>query len=261
MLARLRQRRYLALIAGGAVLAVACTLAGLWQLDRYAAKRDANADLRRNDALAPAPIETVLTPGRPFDRDQRFRKVTAAGRYDAAGQVLVRRRQVDDRLGFLVVTPLRTSGGATLLVVRGFVAATGAATDSPAVPGPPAGAVTVAGRLFPSERGSPTEGLPAGQVDRIDVPALTARRDAPAYGGYLELISSQPPQTALATLPGPDLSNPAGGAWEAQHLAYVVQWFLFAALALAAPFILALLDARQPAPATPTPAARVNVVP
>jgi cytochrome oxidase assembly protein ShyY1 len=261
VLARLRQRRYLALIAVGAVLAVACTLAGLWQLDRYAAKRDANADLRRNEALTPAPIETVLTPSRPFDRDQRFRKVTAAGRYDAAGQVLVRRREVDDRLGFLVVTPLRTSGGATLLVVRGFVPAMGAATDTPAVPAPSTGAVTVTGRLFPSERGGIAEGLPAGQVDRIDVPALTARLDAPAYGGYLELISAQPAQAGLATLPGPDLSNPAGGAWEAQHLAYVVQWFLFAALALAAPFVLALLDARQPAPARPTPPARVDMVP
>ena len=47
-------------------------------------------------------------------------------------------------------------------------------------------------------------------------------------------------------MPDPDLSNPAGGAVEPQHLAYVIQWFLFALLALAAPLVMARTDSRRP---------------
>ncbi len=46
-------------------------------------------------------------------------------------------------------------------------------------------------------------------------------------------------------LPAPDLSNPAGGAVEPQHLAYVIQWYLFALLALAAPFLIARHEVRE----------------
>ena len=62
-------------------------------------------------------------------------------------------------------------------------------------------------------------------------------------------MSSQPGTAGLIQIPAPDLSNPAGGAIEPQHLAYVIQWFLFAALALAAPFVMARAETRR-APAT-----------
>ena len=46
-------------------------------------------------------------------------------------------------------------------------------------------------------------------------------------------------------MPAPDLSNPAGGALEPQHFAYVIQWYLFAILALAAPFVMARAETRD----------------
>jgi len=248
--ATLRQGRYLALLAVGVVLAVGCAVAGVWQADRYGEKRTANAELRHNEAGSAVPVDSVLAVDRMVGPAARFRLVAATGRYDVGGQVLVRRREVERRLGFLVLTPLRTNGGAWLLVVRGFVPATGAATQTPAVPDPPAGPVTITGRVQPSEPGVQRAGLPPGQVERIDVPALTARLGGPAYGGYVELVSASPPDPGLTPVPPPDLSNPAGGAFEGQHLAYVVQWFFFALLALALPVVLAVLDRR--AAAAPT---------
>ena len=56
-------------------------------------------------------------------------------------------------------------------------------------------------------------------------------------------------------LPGPDLSNPAGGAEEPQHAAYVVQWYLFALLALCAPFVMAAAERRRDQAGQPVPAA------
>jgi cytochrome oxidase assembly protein ShyY1 len=249
VLATLRQGRYVALLAVGVLLAVGCTAAGLWQAHRYGEKRQANAELRHNDTATPVPVAGVLAVGGAVGPEQRFRLVTAAGRYDPAGVLLVRRRQVGGRAGFLVLAPLRTDAGPWLLVVRGFVPATGAATQTPAVPDPPAGRVTVTGRVQPSEPGAERAGLPAGQVDRINVPALEQRLGAPTYGGYVELISSTPADSGLTPVPAPDLSNPAGGAYEGQHLAYVVQWFFFALLALALPVVLAALDQRAAASA------------
>ena len=80
------------------------------------------------------------------------------------------------------------------------------------------------------------------------MPALAARDGVQAYPAYVELISSTPAQQGLVALPPPDLTNPAGGAYVAQHLAYVVQWFLFSAFALAGPVVLLMLDRAGPPP-------------
>jgi cytochrome oxidase assembly protein ShyY1 len=251
----------LALVLLGLVLGGLCGAAGVWQWQRFGEKQVANDELRAAAERPAVPVEDLLRPGTVVDDAVRFRTVTAAGTYDRAGQVLVRQRGVEGKVGFLVVAPLRTASGTTLFVSRGFVAATGAANTSPDFSDPPAGPVTVTGRVLRSEEGGLGTGLPAGQVAQIDVPALAARDGAgPAYPGFVELISSTPADTGLQPLPAPDLGNPAGGALTAQHLAYVVQWFLFAAFALAGPVILLLLDrrARRREPAPPASPAQTE---
>jgi len=249
----------LALISLGLVLGCACGAAGVWQWHRFGEKKTADDELRAAAARPTAPVDEVLTLGRVVDDTVRFRTVRATGRYDATRQVVVRQRQVDDTPGFLVITPLRTTSGRTLFIDRGFIAATGAATLTPTPPDPPAGIVQVTARVLPTETGGLGTGLPDRQIERIDVQALAARDGVPTYPAFGELISSAPPEQGLAPLPAPDLSNPAGGAFVAQHLAYVVQWFLFSGFALAGPVILLLLDRRarrrEPAPVRREPAA------
>lgn len=249
----------LALISLGLVLGCACGAAGVWQWHRFGEKKTADDELRAAAARPIAPVDEVLTLGLNVDDTVRFRTVSAAGRYDATRQVVVRQRQVDNTPGFLVITPLRTASGRTLFIDRGFIAATGAATLTPTPPDPPAGVVQVTARVLPTETGGLGTGLPDRQIERIDVQALAARDGVPTYPAFGELISSTPPEQGLAPLPAPDLSNPAGGAFVAQHLAYVVQWFLFSGFALAGPVILLLLDRRarrrEPAPVRREPAA------
>jgi cytochrome oxidase assembly protein ShyY1 len=232
-------------VALGLAIAAVCTMAGTWQWQRFEQKRLSNAELRAAAARAPVPVDDVLSPARGVDDTVRLRTVEATGTYDVAAQVLVRQRSVENRTGFLVVAPLRTDSGATLVVVRGFVPATGAATETPPVPDPPSGPVRITGRVQRSEAGGLGGGLPARQVSHVDVSALAERLRRPTYGGYVELVSSDPAETALVPLPAPDLGNPAGGAFTGQHLAYVVQWFLFALLALAGPVLLLHLDRRS----------------
>lgn len=237
--------RVFGLIVLSAVLAGVCGAAGVWQWHRFEQKRFANDELRHATELPAVPVDELLAPGQPVTEDRELRTVTAIGRYDAAAQVLVRRREVGGRAGYLVLAPLRTAGGTTLVVSRGFVPATGAATLTPRIPDPPAGDVRVTGRVFPSEEGGLGAGLPDRQVAKVDVPALQERWGTRTYGGFVELVSSDPADTGLTPLPPPDLGNPAGGALTGQHLAYVFQWFLFSAFALAGPVILLTLDRRS----------------
>lgn len=248
MLATLRSPRYLGLFAIMIVLALGCSLAGTWQIIRYQEKHAANHHLRADDRDHPQDVSAVLgAASKPISNGhlQQFRHITATGTYLSADQTLLRGQTVSDDIGYIVLTPLRTKSG-VLLVARGFVKQTAAAASSPTVPAAPSGTVTVTARLEPSDVKPDRFGtLPASQVDTVDPSRQASHIGAPVWNAYAELLDGQPGTTGLTVIPNPDLSNPAGGAEEPQHLAYVFQWYLFALLALAAPFIMAAAELRR----------------
>jgi cytochrome oxidase assembly protein ShyY1 len=180
----------------------------------------------------------------PHAHAVEFRAVTATGSYEADHTALVRNRQVNGDTGFLVVTPLRTAGG-TLLVVRGFVSASGTAAI-PTAPAPPSGQVTVTARVQPAEtRNDKAAGLADHQVESINPGQQSTRLGEQVFDGYAQALDGQPGVGQLIAIPKPDLSNPAGGAIEPQHLAYIIQWYLFALLALAAPIAMVRAETRE----------------
>jgi cytochrome oxidase assembly protein ShyY1 len=225
----LRQPRWLALGFLVLVIVPSFVLLSRWQLHRLDERRLENAVVSSNAQQAPVPVGTLLTPGEPASTVTDtviWRQVSATGRYDAAGQVLVRKRPFEGANGFWVATPLVTDSGAVLVVNRGWIAASGGSTAVQDVPPPPSGEVTVVGRLQPSQDApdpQPSD-LPAGQVTDLDV-ALVAG-SAPVYPGYVDLVSSDPAQAAgLMPWPLPDLS-------EGNHLSYAMQWVVFALIAV-----------------------------
>jgi cytochrome oxidase assembly protein ShyY1 len=264
VLQTLRQPRYVALSVVMLLVATICIGLGTWQISRLSSKHHANDELRRNDHASVAGVADVLpiygTQAGPRTDDIQFRRVTATGSYEPSGQALVRQRNVGDDLGYLVLTPLRTSGG-TVLVVRGFISATASSARVTAPP-PPSGTLTTTGRVMPAETGSDKAAqLPAGQIDSINASEQASRLGSRIYDGFVELSAGQPGTQGLVAIPEPDLSNPAGGAVEPQHLAYVIQWYLFALLALAAPIVMARAERRrvtgeldEEVPITPTDA-------
>lgn len=231
------------------MLAVAalCVVLGTWQVARERDKHAANDNLRRNNHAPVAPITSVLpvlgNAATPRADAVQFRQVTATGTYDAAHQSLVRQRSVDWRDGYLVLTPLRTSDG-VLLVIRGLIAAgPTAAVSAPPAPG---GQVSITGRVRPAEsRSDRASELPGGQVETINPTQQQSRLGVPLFAGSVDLGPDQPGTQGLIAMPAADLSNPAGGAIEPQHIAYVIQWYLFAALALAAPLAMARAEGRR----------------
>jgi cytochrome oxidase assembly protein ShyY1 len=244
----LRQPRYLGLFGLMVILAAVCGLAGTWQVARFHWKHDTNQKLRADDRDHPVDVTAVLgsaTAQTSTGSAQKFRHVTATGTYLSAEETLLRNQTVDGDVGYVVLTPLRTSTG-VLLIARGFVALTGAAATSPPVPASPTGVVTVTARLQPADTQPDRFGrLPGHQVETVNAAEQAARIGAPVWNGYAELLAGQPGTAGLTALPDPDLSNPAGGADEPQHAAYVVQWYLFGLLALCAPFVMAAAERRR----------------
>jgi cytochrome oxidase assembly protein ShyY1 len=247
----LGRSRYRALTALMLVVALGCIGAGTWQVSRYAQKVRDNEALVRNAHMATVPLSTSLVPlghdGPVPGRDAiRFRPVTVSGSYLPGPPQFVRNQSQDGVNGYYVLAGLRTTAG-VLLVVRGFVPGddrTGAPPNT--LPAPPAGVVNVAGRLqTPDASSDAAARLPRGELETINPDEQAARLGAPVYDGYVTLNAGQPGTAGLTALPSPDLSNPAGGAQEWQHLAYVVQWYLFALFALAAPFLLARREVRD----------------
>lgn len=240
--------RYRTLIALMLLVAVICTAAGTWQVYRLFFKIDVNHELRANDRAPVAPIASVLP--HVGDRDPghhatNLRRATATGQYDAARQFLVRGQQVEDAIGYLVLTPFTTSD-ATLLVVRGFIESESGGKAAPPVPAPPSGTLTITVRVMVgSTQSDHPSDLPADQVRNINPSEQARRLGVPLYNGYGTALSGQPGTAGLTQIPNPSLSNPAGGAVEPQHLAYVIQWFLFAALALSAPVVMARNDLKD----------------
>jgi cytochrome oxidase assembly protein ShyY1 len=246
----LRQRRYAALAATGLIVALICAGMGTFEIHRYQQKRHDNGALRDN-AHAPAtsltPSLVPLTGGgaAPDANAIRYRHVSVSGRYLPGRQQYVANQTQSGRQGFYVLTPLRTSG-VTLLVVRGFVAATSSETRPAQVAPPPAGDVHVTGWLQTPQTASDQFGrLGHGEIMSINPGEQVGRLHTLFYQASLTLAAHQPGTGGLHLVSLPGLGNPTGGAEEWQLLSYVIQWYAFALLALAMPFMVSRAEVRD----------------
>ena len=219
----LLSRRWLGVWAALLVVVPAFILLGRWQLDRFDHRVNANRLIRANLAAAPVPVERLAPPGAVVPKAEVWRRVSAVGEYDEGRQRLVRNRPNNGRIGFHVLVPLITESGTAVLVDRGWIPPGETARDTPVPPPAPSGTVTVIGRLRASQHGSiGGSDMPAGQIAKIDIGRLSGELGLPLYGGYLELIEEQPAANPAPVLPEvPEMST-------GPHLAYAVQWFLFA---------------------------------
>lgn len=216
-------RRWLGALALAAVFATACVFLGRWQFGRYEAK-SARAQLITSHLTAPpVPLDDVLPAGMPRLPDgQGWRRVSARGTYDGAGQHYVRNRPQNITYGFEVLVPLVLPGGDAIAVDRGWVRNDErGAHVLPPVPPAPTGAVTVTGWLRPGEEALGRD-LPAGQLASIDLPALAAATGHRTRPAYLLLDIERTAAGATPARPQPLLPPDTGLG---PHFAYALQWW------------------------------------
>ncbi|WP_113698999.1 SURF1 family protein [Nonomuraea lactucae] len=209
----------------------AFVLLGRWQFGRFE-ERSANSDrVTANLAAPPVPLESLA--GQRIKEADRYRAVTVSGSYDAAHGLLVRRRPQQGRPGYYVLTPLMLADGRAVIVNRGWVKAGATADTPPEVPPPPAGQVSVTGRLRLSETEESSgirdlRGLPAGQVLLINTDGIGRALPYELVGGYVDLTVQRPPAgPAPEPVPPPEVGSGGG-----LNLAYGVQWWLFIGVAV-----------------------------
>jgi len=213
---------------------VTFAMLGLWQLN-VARDRGRAQQVRAAPTRPVADVTSVLTPHRPFPPDGTGRRITATGRYDGSGQVLVTPRRLRGESGYWVVTPLVVrSTGARIAVLRGFVT-----NPSQAVFPEDASQVTVSGTLAPGESpatpgtGSAGVVLPGGQLAALDLAVLVNRWPGALYNAFVFASAEQPDLTsaaspALRRVPPP---APVGGGLAWRNAAYALQWWVFALFA------------------------------
>jgi cytochrome oxidase assembly protein ShyY1 len=232
-------RRRVAIVVLALVVAGTCVGLGLWQLRRLEERRALNARIIERRSAPPVTIEGAASgPAEPY------RSASARGTYDVEHEVLLYGRSRDGEAGHLVVTPLVLADGDAILVVRGWVPF--AMQTAPVRgAGPPAGEVEVSGSLLPDEGEGSTTPDARGIIRVLDVAGIASTLPYDLFPLPLRSAEQAPPQPgSLPTpVPTPELS-------EGPHLSYAIQWFAFAAVAVAGAAILLRRD-RRPATGDP----------
>lgn len=218
-------RRWILFALGVVVLALACYRLGVWQFHRLAETKAQNAVTRHNLAAPPVAATRLMAPGRPVPESEQWRRVTVTGTYDAAHTVVLRYQTRNGSSGVDLVTPLRTSTGAAVLVDRGWIRTSNVGESPSKLPPPPAGRVTVVGWLQPSATGSAT--IVTDRSTRLVSSAAIGKIvPYPLDSGYVQALSETPrPAHPPLRAERPDLSN-------GPHFFYGLQWWFFCALAV-----------------------------
>lgn len=222
VLSLLRTRRWLGFTAlvVGAILAFG--LLSMWQWSRAEERRLERLGLTaaREQPPMPLPGTSALSDAKPW---QAF---TTKGTYRADSSVLARLRYLGGMNGFWVLGALDLVDGRTLWVSRGWIPATGAATQAPVPPEPPSGEVTVVGSWLPFEAADAArqQGMPEGMVVGVAPgPLAVATSIESSVPGFLQAIEVDDP--VLQPVPAPEVD-------EGRNISYAVQWLIFAAVAL-----------------------------
>jgi surfeit locus 1 family protein len=200
------------------IVAAFCIGAGIWQLDRHQQRKARNTMIAAAFRAAPVAAETIKG-----DSAGRFRRVTASGHWDYAREHVLSGRTRNGAPGVHIVTPMTLRDGTQVLVNRGWVYS------------PDARTVDLSRRR---------EGDRAEIVGYVDDLPRSLRVDGPPLL-YIVALADTAARAPVATDRPARLSPPPFGD-TGRHLAYVFQWFSFAAIALIGGPILVRRQRRRP---------------
>lgn len=200
---------------------------GIWQLQRLAQRRAYNAQLEHR--LSEPPLSLAALPA---DTERaKYRRVHVSGTYDYDHEIVLTGRSRDGSPGVYLLTPLKPDGGGrAVLVDRGWVYSPDAFTVDAGRWREPEHAV-IEGYVGPfaprqaREPRSPSHPNAWRSLDGSRLPAAFPYPIAPYY--VVALPAGDRP------LPGAPVRQGIPAMGEGPHKSYAIQWFSFAAIALA----------------------------
>ncbi len=245
MIGVLTRPRWLFYLVLAVIFAVAAVLLGQWQYGSHEAKVERRDTIETNYGADPVSLLSVLDgPDDAFEASDDWARVEVSGRYRPEDQLLVRNRPYRSVFGYEVLVPFEVdglgSGGADLLVNRGWVKNARNAATLPEVPAPPTGDVTITGWLRPSEEDLGRD-LPAGQLASISLDGAHDALGVDLFGAYLAL-ESEAGGTPVATRPA--VADPPDTGLGV-NFAYALQWWLFSPIGIVLVVVMARREARD----------------
>jgi hypothetical protein len=217
-----------------AILLIAgCLWASQWQFHRGEDRKARNNTIEEHIKIPEVELTTLTSNVKLHE----WRSVTATGRFDANEQILLRNRYFEGKYGYAVLTRFTTEGGDSIWVDRGWVAAGASATIAPETPPVPTGLVSIIARLR-LDSSLPSGSFFALPINRDGelISKLNAQSGSSSEDYYLDLVSgSVPDLTPTAPAQIPSLSD-------GPHLAYAVQWILFAGLVVYGRYLIRKMD-------------------
>jgi len=217
-----------------AILLIAgCLWASQWQFHRGQDRSARNATIEERIDIPAADLNLLKSTV----EENEWRAITTTGTFDANQQILLRNRYFEGKYGYAVLTRFTTESDDSIWVDRGWVAAGASATVAPETPPVPAGIVSITARLR-LDSSLPSGSFFALPINRDGelISKLNAQSGSASEDYYLDLIEgSLPSLTPTAPAEIPSLSD-------GPHLAYAVQWVLFAGLVVYGRYLIRKMD-------------------
>ena len=215
------------------LLITGCLWASQWQFHRGEDRSARNATIEERIDIPTAELEVLKSAV----KENEWRSITTTGTFDADQQILLRNRYFEGKYGYAVLTRFTTESGDSIWVDRGWVAAGASATVAPETPPVPTGLVSITARLR-LDSSLPSGSFFALPINRDGelISKLNAQSGSASEDYYLDLVSgSVPALTPTAPAQIPSLSD-------GPHLAYAVQWILFAGLVVYGRYLIRKMD-------------------
>ena len=206
------------------VLILGCLWASQWQYHRGADRHDRNFEITSHTALPIVDLESVISS---LDTNE-WRRVTVSGTFSNERQILLRNHYFEGKYGFEVLTAFTSSNGRLFWVDRGWVRAGASAVEEPEIQPAPMGEVTITGRIrfdrsLPQGNffALPTDG--SGLISEANAQASNTKVGIDS-NFYLDLLEGSLPELT------PEVPAELPELTDGPHLAYAVQWIIFAGL-------------------------------
>ena len=253
-------RRWRWVTLGVVVLMLVLARLGVWQLDRLAERRAANAQLMAALASSTIFVNDDLTalagqPPAEVSTNLANRDVFLEGEYDFDAQRILVLQNYQGQPGIHLITPLVLDSGAAVLVDRGWIP--DAEREAGHLFNEATGPQTVSGYIALTEtlrrRAATTEAVttPSDEIFRVDVAALADELPYPLVPYYVKLSPSEEPDRTLPIEVAKEIDLSEG-----PHMGYAIQWFIFS-LGLGAGYVLyvnhSLRRVEMSAPVAPPP--------
>lgn len=199
------------------------TALGFWQLSRAAQKNALGQTMAQRAVGTPVDVAALLAA--PDSAQLLYRPTTLEGQWLADKTVFLDNRQMQNRVGFYVVTPLLLGNGQAALVYRGWAPRN--FLDRAALPAVPAapGQVRITGFIAPEP----------GKLYELGPAQMTViRQNLPIAAFAAETRLKLLPVVLMQSGDSPDgllRAWPAVQLGVEKHYGYAVQWFAIALLA------------------------------